>query len=775
MRSLFFVSLLAFLLSIAWSVVTWGVSGRRSHVSAQGRAAHLPFSRWPWVWIAVGAILQAVLGVMGLTQHSVEPLLSLPAIPVFGTWAFHVDLLSSLLFLILGGIGTAGAFVAIDHTRHHGAGTDCSMAMIVAIQFIFTSFLLTSTDAIPFLIAWEAMSLCAYMYILSNHHHRPARRAAYVTVLISELGFLFLVIAVVLSASIASTATAVSAAANPFSFLALAAHLAASSAGLRDAVFLLALLGFGAKSGVLPMQAWMPSAYDAAPPHLNAVLAGGLLNLGLFGILRILSIDVPTLAIGFIVLWIGAAAVFSGALFAVIEGRMRRLLAYSSVENVGLMLISIGLTIVFAGRHNLHYANVAMMALFVQMVSHAMAKSLAFLTAGEISHRAGSAELDQLGGLLRRMPAVGCAFLVACLTLAAVAPFSGFAAEWMTFQAMLQVYRSLPGVGQVVVAMGGMVAAAGAALAMTTFLKVFAFSMTGHYRGTHKSGAASGHGMDYGASMSTQPASLDAPPGVALIDHAHTGDPNGQPLTDDRGARQVHVRRRTGRTAGLGIAILAVLSALYGWFPTLAMPAYEHVSAALLSVATQLTDIVPNVSRGPGLNTTIITLGGAAPSFLPTPGLVIQPGDFVATMGPTYVLFWFLVFAAFGFLLSRLPRKRVYAARTVPSWLGGRDHRTAQSQYTSSAYVNPYRMFWAGLLRYRLHRQLIQGSPSVPRAWKLKRETSFWLSVNPWLAPVRLMRRVTSRIRHWQHGYLWGYMLTILAGLLILLAWAFLY
>lgn len=669
-----------------------------------------------WLGIGIGSLLQALLGVVGLATHHAVPVFSFPAVPVLGIWSFQVDPLSSLLFLILGSIGVASTLMAMEHARHHGTGTSAGMAAIVSVQFIFTSFLLTAQNALPLLIGWEAMSICAYAYVLVQHQRRPVRRAAYVTMLVSEIGFLLLVLATILATPHG----------GPFDFHQIAVHLHSAPAGLRDTVFLLALAGFGAKSGVLPMQLWMPDAYDATPPHLSAILAGGLLNLGLFGILRVTSITGPLSDwVSLLVIWLGVSALFAGALFAVIESKMRRLLAYSSIENVGLMLISLGVATAFSTHHNAQFANVAMMALFVQMVSHALAKSLAFLAVGEIGRRFGSTELDRLGGLFRHMPGVGISFLIASLTLAAVAPFSGFASEWLTLQGMLQVYRTLPGPQQVLVATAGMFAAAGAAMAATTFLKVFAFSMTGRNR------------------------TVD--PVLNTASH------------------------RTSAWGGVSLGLLSVLSVFYGWFPTTVMTWLQQAVTSVLPSVGSLTNIVPTVFHSPISNPTMVSLGAGGFHFFPAPGFVIQPGDFVATIAPTYVLFWFIVFSLVALGLSRLPLRRAYATRTAPAWLGGRERRAAISQYTSSAYANPYRMFWSGLIGYRLTRQLESGTTVVPNAWRLDRRTTRWLSVDHMFIPSRRLLRVLAKVRYWQHGYLWGYLLTMLAAVLALLAVAVLY
>lgn len=664
-----------------------------------------------WVGVGLGSLLQAVLGAVGMASRVAAQLFSFPAVPVLGTWSFQVDPLSSLLFLILGCVGVASALMAMEHARHRSPGTSAGMAAIVAVQFIFTSFLLTAQNALPMLIGWEAMSLCAYAYVLVIHQRRTVRRAAYVTLLVSEVGFLLLVLAFVLAAP----------ANGPFDFVQIAAHLRTAPIGTRDAVFLLALFGFGAKSGVLPMQLWMPDAYDSAPAHLNAILAGALLNLGLFGILRVTTLTgPPSVWVSLLVVWVGVIALLSGALFAVVESRMRRLLAYSSIENVGLMVISLGITMLFTAHGNAQFADVAMMALFVQMVSHALAKSLAFLVTGEIARRIGSTDLDDLGGLFRYMPGVGLAFLAASLSLSAVAPFSGFASEWLTLQGMMQVYRSLPGVQQVLVAIAGMIAAVGAALAMTTFLKVFAFAMTGRARKTVK---------------------LDIP-------HLH----------------------HTGAWGAMSLGLLAVLSVFYGWFPTGVMPLFQRVAVQVLPATGTLEKIVPTVFHNPPSNATMVNLGAGGFGFLPIPGFVIEPGDFVATIAPTYMLFWFLVFALLGLGISRVSMRQAYHSRTAPAWLGGREHRVAVSQYTSSAYVNPYRMFWSGLVGHKMDRRLVDGDRSLPQKWQINRTMFHWLAVDHLFVPSVKVLRWLERVRSWQHGYLWGYLLTILGAVMILLA-----
>lgn|GEM_PF-2830484 len=666
-----------------------------------------------WSLFGLGAALQASVGIADLATDGVRNLWSLPSSSILGHWSFQLNPLAGLMFSLLGLVGLASALVALQHSRHRSAGTGRGMASIAALQYIFTAFLVTATNAIPLLIAWESMSLCAYAYILVNHRAASVRKAAFETLFVSEVGFLMLVLATALAAPHT----------GDFSFAAIARHLSSSSPGLRDGVFLLALFGFGTKSGVFPLQLWMPAAYDAAPPHLAAILAGGLLNLGLFGVLRIAMVSGPVSDwVGVLVVFIGAVAVFSGALFAVIEGKMRRMLAYSSVENVGFMVISLGLFLLYTTAGNTKLATLALMALMIQMVSHALAKALAFLAVGEIARRIGSTQLDRLGGLFRVMPAITLALMVASLSLAAVAPFSGFASEWLTLQTMLQAYQSLPKIATIAVALAGLLTATGAALGFTAFLRLFVFSMTGRMRD------------------------------VALV--AHFRKFQREPVV------------------AVGIGLLAVASAVYGLFPTAWAPAYENVVRVFPAGAAPLQNIIPDVFSNPEKNATLTSLGGHLLSFVPVRGFVIQPGALVASIAPTYLLVWFFIFAGLAWVLSQLPRHRPFRRRAVAAWSGGRYNNPRATQYTASAYANPFRMLFATLLRYRLNRVITRGNHAFPEKIELHRDIAFWLTSDSFNTPLRSLRIKLASVRRLQHGYLWGYLLTILVALGLLLVWA---
>lgn len=670
---------------------------------------------WRWGILAVGTFLQLILGVWGLTLPS-QPVsvATVPGIFLFGEWTFALDPLGLLVMAVLGFVGTLAALYGVSEYQKGRRGTGPVSSSLVALQFVFTSFLLTAQSAIPMLIAWEGMSLCAYGYIVTYHQMRQVRKIGFVTLAVSEVGFLALVIAVVISAPATGMMT----------FHAMHTSLAGQSAVLRSVVLILGFIGFGVKSGVLPMQMWMPRAYNVTPPHLTVLLAGGLLNLGIFGILRVVGWvgSVPPI-VGAVIALVGAFAVFLGALYAVSERRLPVLLAYSSIENVGLMLVGIGLSISFHVTHATIFAGVAMFAMVVQMVSHAIAKSLCFLAVGEVERRTGDADIDVLGGIYAKMPMVASGLLVGSLTLAGVAPFSGFTSEWLSLQSMLQAYRTLAAFPQTIIVLAGALAAIGSALAFTAFLRLFAFLFTGRLR---------------------------------------------TPAVESR-----ITKSSSGHAANAAIVGAGVVSALYGFFPTVLVNAYGRVVAFLTVSPSVSSDITPNVFHHPEQFSSLINLGAGLLSFLPMPSAVIEPGALVSSIAPTYVLGWFGVFSLVAFLIRNWVKRSKYRTRTVRSWAGGSQLTFETAQYSATAYSNPYRMLFSTLLRFQVHRSVTSGNSMIPTRLFVQTNTEKWLQSQIYQRLVRAIRRRLSIVTGVQHGYLWGYMTTYVAVLVILLLWAY--
>nr|WP_283163087.1 proton-conducting transporter membrane subunit [Alicyclobacillus mengziensis] len=449
-----------------------------------------------------------------------------------------------------------------------------------------------------------------------------------------------------------------------------------------------------------------------------------MLNLGIFGMLRVVGWvgSVPAI-VGAIISLVGAAAVCLGALYAVFERRLTVLLAYSSIENVGVMLIGIGLSMSFHVTHATTFAGVAMFAMVVQMVSHAIAKSLCFLAVGEVERRTGNDHLDALGGIYAKMPMVATGLLVGSLTLAGVAPFSGFTSEWLTLQSMLQAYRTLAAFPQTIIVLAGALAAIGSALAFTAFLRLFAFLFTGRLR-------------------------------TPILESLIT-------------------KSSSGRVANAAIAGASVVSALYGFFPTVLVNAYGRIVSFLTVSPSVASDISPSVFHHPEQFSSLMNLGAGLLSFLPMPSAVIEPGALVSSIAPTYVLCWFAVFSLVALLIQYLVKRSKYRTRTVRPWAGGRQLTFETAQYSGTAYSNPYRMFFSPLLRFQVHRRVTSGTSMVPTRVSVHTNAEKWLQSQIYQRLVRAVRKRLSIVTRLQHGYLWGYTTTFLAVLVILLLWAY--
>jgi hydrogenase-4 component B len=245
----------------------------------------------------------------------------------------------------------------------------------------------------------------------------------------------------------------------------------ARGSGLQVAVAASALVGMGAKAGLVPFHSWLPRAHPIAPAPLSAVMSGVMIKVAVYGLIRVLVdwLGVLPLWFGVLVLALGALSALGGILFAIFQRELKRLLAFSSIENVGIVALGLGACLTLRARGADGWAALALGAALLHTLNHAVFKSLLFLGAGSFERAVGSLDLDRLGGLLRRMPWTGGAFLVGALALAGLPPLNGFVSEWLTLQALLHV-SSYGGVGD-----GAAGALAAAALAATAALAVLCF------------------------------------------------------------------------------------------------------------------------------------------------------------------------------------------------------------------------------------------------------------------------------------------------------------
>jgi hydrogenase-4 component B len=370
----------------------------------------------------LGLAVVAALGLALPAETAVLPI-GLPDLP------FHVrrDALSSVFLVLLG--GTSGG-ISIFATGYFRKGEGTSPGLLCLQYHVFLAsmgLVLLADDAYAFMVAWETMALASYFLVTTQHRIPEIRQAGFLYLLIAHVG----AIAILLSFGVLQGGT------WHFTFDAMrAAHL---SPGWATGAFALALFGFGAKAGLVPLHVWLPEAHPAAPSPVSALMSGVMLKTAVYGVLRV-TFDILGEVQwwwGLVVLAVGLVSAFYGVIFAAVQTDMKRLLAWSSIENLGIIFSGFGLTIVFQGVGMHAVATIALVATLYHCLNHAVMKSVLFLGTGAVLHATGERNLGRLGGLIHRMPWVAWLTLVGALAIAGLPPLNGFVSEWLLLQSFL--------------------------------------------------------------------------------------------------------------------------------------------------------------------------------------------------------------------------------------------------------------------------------------------------------------------------------------------------
>lgn len=416
----------------------------------------------------VVAVLASVFLVSGLAPQVMVLPLGLPDLP------FHLrlDALSSFFLLLL---GVAGAGISIFSAGYFRTGEGTSPGLMGLQYHVFLAsmaMVILADDAYLFMVAWETMALSSYFLVTSQHRIPEIRRA----------GFLYLLMAHVGATCILLSFGVLQGGGWQFTFDAM--RHASLTPFWASTAFLLALLGFGAKAGLVPLHVWLPEAHPAAPSPVSAMMSGLMLKTAVYGMLRI-SFDLLHVRFwqwGVLVLALGLFSALYGAIFAAVQTDMKRLLAYSSIENIGIIFAGIGLSILFE-TCNLHlFAALALCAALVHALNHSLFKSLLFLTTGSVLHATGQRNLGKLGGLIRRMPWVASIALIGTLAIAGLPPFNGFVSEWLLLQSFLFTPQIPHAFVNMFVPLGAAVLALTAALAAYVMVKFYGVVFLGQPR-----------------------------------------------------------------------------------------------------------------------------------------------------------------------------------------------------------------------------------------------------------------------------------------------------
>lgn len=384
------------------------------------------------------------------------------------TMSLRVDGLGLLFAVLILAISAPVTLYAIGH-RHHDRLAFRGSGVLIGVFVLSMLGVALAGDAFTFLIAWETMSLASFALVLADHRRSEVRRAGWVYLVMTHTATACITVAFLLlarhSGSLAFDAWAAS-----------AGSLDPLSAGL---IFVLGLIGFGTKAGMIPLHVWLPRAHPVAASAVSALMSGLMIKLGIYGLVRLgfewLAPGPPWW--GALVIMLGAVSAILGVLYALMQHDLKRLLAYHSVENIGIILLGLGVAL--AGRSAGADAIVVLglSASLFHVINHAVFKSLLFLGAGAIDSAVGNRELGRLGGLIHRMPITAITFLVGSAAISGLPPLNGFASEWLTMQALLGLGRAQSAsFAAILPLIAGGALALTAALAVACFVKAFGIS-----------------------------------------------------------------------------------------------------------------------------------------------------------------------------------------------------------------------------------------------------------------------------------------------------------
>ncbi|MGE5710478.1 MAG: hydrogenase 4 subunit B [Nitrospira sp.] len=419
-----------------------------------------------------------VLGALGLTAP--DPLnASIPSTIPLLTFAVRLDPLASFFTLTISLAGLAASIYAIGYLRHFD-----ERVSVAALGSLFNAFLCSMTlvvladNGFFFLIVWELMSLTSYLLVVTEHQKPDVRYAGLFYLVMTHVGTAFIILTFLLFFQQGGT----------FSFDAFRHPEQPLSEGLRTLAFLAAFIGFGTKAGIVPLHVWLPYAHPAAPSHVSALMSGVMIKTAIYGLLRV-SFDFLDGQFpwwwGFSVLVVGAVSALLGVMYALMEHDLKSLLAYHSVENIGIILLGIGAGMIFHSYGLKELAALGLIAGLYHTINHAMFKALLFLGAGSLLYATHTRNMEEYGGLLRRMPWTGACFLIGAVSIAALPPTNGFVSEWLVFQSLFLSYQAPSLLVKLMLPLAAAMLALTGVLALACFAKAFGISFLALPRSPH--------------------------------------------------------------------------------------------------------------------------------------------------------------------------------------------------------------------------------------------------------------------------------------------------
>ena len=424
----------------------------------------------------VGAILTGVAAIVALINGSVDWSVS-SGNPLFA-YSFTLDPLSAYFTLALSilvvavSVYSLGYLKSLEEDKNLGLFSFFFNTLVLSLAVLFTA-----SNAFLFLIAWEVGALTAYALVTYEHRSEESRNA----------GLLYIIMAHVDAGCLLLGFALLAQGAHSLDYSGLrsaASHLSPQQQGWA---FFLFFLGFGIKAGVIPVHIWLPAAHPVAPSNVSALLSGIVIKAGIYGMVRVFLefLGVVPRWMGALVIAVAVISAILGVLYALMEHDLKRLLAYHSIENIGIILLGLGAAMMFRTSGHPQLAAVAIIACLFHTLNHAIFKCLLFLGAGAVQHSAHTRNMEELGGLIRRMPWTAFCFLVGSIAISGLPPLNGFVSEWLTYQSLLAGFGTTRGPVSLMFPIAGALLALTGALAAACFVKAFGITFLALPRSPH--------------------------------------------------------------------------------------------------------------------------------------------------------------------------------------------------------------------------------------------------------------------------------------------------
>lgn len=456
------------------------------------------------LWFLVGAILgilsrnsrfarhtifvPSMIGSIFTIMFSIDVMISKPftwtipnVIPFFNLEIF-VDGVSAFFLLIIGIVSFAVSLYSIGYSKEYQVEKRTS-----ALGFLFNTFILsmilvvTSNNAFFFLMFWELMSLTSFFLVIYDHNKEDNLKSGMTYLVMTHFGTAFIFASFLLGYIQTGS----------FSFDSFRNSSASFPLLIKNLVFVLAFIGFGTKAGMIPLHTWLPKAHPSAPSNVSALMSAVMIKIGIYGMIRTIF-DFSGFGMspdfawwGMLLVATGSASALIGVLYAVVEHNIKRALAFHSIENIGIILIGLGLSVVFASFNLTAFSVLALVASMYHTINHAVFKGLLFMGAGAVVSATKTKNVEDLGSLIKQMPWTALLFLIGAISIAGLPPFNGFISEWLTLQSLLSSYQIPSTILQITIAFASLPFALTIGIAAATFVKLFAMTFLSKARSKH--------------------------------------------------------------------------------------------------------------------------------------------------------------------------------------------------------------------------------------------------------------------------------------------------